>query len=198
MSFDSNSYWENRYKSGGNSGAGSYNQLASFKADFINKFIKENVPLNGVLLDYGMGDGNQLNLFDLRSYRYIGVDVSPTIVKKCQQKFAKRLNMQFFTADQYLSVANRDKCDVAISCDVLYHLINRDIFESYLFNLFSFSKQFVIIYARNEDAKDLASHVLIRKFTDFIAHEFPQWQLIHQTPNPFPPNKCDFFVFKLL
>ena len=32
----SNEYWEQRYKTGGNSGAGSYNRLAEHKADIIN------------------------------------------------------------------------------------------------------------------------------------------------------------------
>lgn len=37
--FNSKNYWENRYKSGGNSGAGSYSNLAEFKAEIINEFV---------------------------------------------------------------------------------------------------------------------------------------------------------------
>jgi hypothetical protein len=37
--FSSTEYWEQRYQSGGNSGSGSYNHLADFKANFINDFI---------------------------------------------------------------------------------------------------------------------------------------------------------------
>lgn len=40
--FNSKLYWEARYKNGGNSGAGSYNKLALFKAEIINEFIKKN------------------------------------------------------------------------------------------------------------------------------------------------------------
>ena len=40
--FNSGEYWENRYKANGNSGAGSYNRLAEFKAEVINGFVKEN------------------------------------------------------------------------------------------------------------------------------------------------------------
>lgn len=32
--------WEQRYASGGNSGRGSYGQLAAFKADFLNDFVE--------------------------------------------------------------------------------------------------------------------------------------------------------------
>ena len=35
----SGDYWEKRYNSGGNSGAGSYNNLADFKGEIINSFI---------------------------------------------------------------------------------------------------------------------------------------------------------------
>ena len=37
----SKNYWEERYKTGGNSGAGSYDRLAKFKAQIINDFIKQ-------------------------------------------------------------------------------------------------------------------------------------------------------------
>ena len=39
--FSVSNYWDQRYKKGGNSGAGSYGRLAEFKAEIINKFIKE-------------------------------------------------------------------------------------------------------------------------------------------------------------
>jgi hypothetical protein len=41
--FSSKKYWNDRYLMGGNSGSGSYNQLAQFKADIINNFIKKNL-----------------------------------------------------------------------------------------------------------------------------------------------------------
>ena len=41
MDFDSNKFWNDRYANGGNSGAGSYNELAKFKADIINNFIEK-------------------------------------------------------------------------------------------------------------------------------------------------------------
>jgi len=40
--FDSDEYWESRYKSGENSGAGSYGRLAKFKAKIINNFVSNN------------------------------------------------------------------------------------------------------------------------------------------------------------
>ena len=71
LTFDSNLFWENRYKSGGNSGSGSYNKMAEFKANVINNFIKEK-SIKG-MIDYGVGDGNQLKLIDTRNINYIGL-----------------------------------------------------------------------------------------------------------------------------
>ena len=51
-------YWNERYSSGGNSGTGSYGELAFYKADFINKFIDANQILS--VVEFGCGDGNQL------------------------------------------------------------------------------------------------------------------------------------------
>ena len=39
---NSQEYWRNRYKRGGNSGAGSYNNLAEFKGEIINEFVSKN------------------------------------------------------------------------------------------------------------------------------------------------------------
>ena len=55
--FDSNEYWENRYKNNETSGDGSYGKLALFKSSIINNFIKDyNIKS---ILDLGCGDGNQ-------------------------------------------------------------------------------------------------------------------------------------------
>ena len=35
-------YWESRYRTGGTSGAGSYNRLAEFKARVLNEFVERN------------------------------------------------------------------------------------------------------------------------------------------------------------
>ena len=39
---NSTKYWKDRYMGKGNSGAGSYNKLAQFKADILNDFVVSN------------------------------------------------------------------------------------------------------------------------------------------------------------
>jgi hypothetical protein len=56
-------FWENNYQKGGDSGSGSYDQLAIFKADIINSFIKQNNIKT--VIEFGCGDGNQLSLANI-------------------------------------------------------------------------------------------------------------------------------------
>jgi hypothetical protein len=77
QTFSSADFWEERYKIGENSGSGSYNYLADFKAETINELIKE-YNISGII-EFGCGDGNQLSL--LKPEKYIGLDVSPMILK---------------------------------------------------------------------------------------------------------------------
>ena len=85
-----NDYWENRYKSGDNSGSGSYGESAAFKATTINNYIhKLNIK---TISDYGCGDGNQISL--LLDYElYHDYDVSNFIVDKNITTFANKNNM---------------------------------------------------------------------------------------------------------
>ena len=81
--FISKEYWETRYRNGGNSGAGSYNHLAQFKANVINDFItKYNIDN---VLELGCGHGNNLSMYKINNY--VWMDVSPTAIKICKKRF---------------------------------------------------------------------------------------------------------------
>lgn len=85
-------YWEKRYEMGGNSGAGSYNRLAIFKADVVNSFVK-NYDID-VIIEWGCGDGNQLRLAQYP--QYVGIDVSPKAVEICRKLFNKDKTKRFY------------------------------------------------------------------------------------------------------
>ena len=87
----SREYWEKRYKSGGNSGAGSYNNLAAFKAKVINNFVAEK-NINTVL-ELGSGDCNQLSYANYKNY--FGYDVSKTAIDICKKKFNINIKNSF-------------------------------------------------------------------------------------------------------
>ena len=199
MSFNSQNYWEQRYLTGGNSGAGSYNNLATFKASVINEFIKYNNIVS--MIDYGVGDGNQLQLLNVNNVKYTGIDVSPHIISKCKETFHKYTNMTFVLDTEITDLS----AELILSCDVIYHLIEDDVYLDYMKTLFSMSNKYVIIYAKNENI-NLATHVKFRQFTDYIEPNLNNWRLIKYIPNQYPQlilgqnnqntSPSDFYIYE--
>ena len=67
----SQAYWEQHYRSGGDSGPGSRGVLAQYKAEFVNAFVERH-DIESVA-ELGCGDGSQLAL--ARYPAYVGLDV---------------------------------------------------------------------------------------------------------------------------
>lgn len=179
-------YWEKRYNLGGNSGKGSYGEEAQFKADFINDFLKDSNIKK--VIDFGCGDGNNIGLIDYPEY--LGIDVSKTAISICKKKFSDNNNYNFFWNDtsdprpvkQKLNNENykTDEFDLAQSLDVIFHLIENEIFEAYLSDLFSLSSKYVLIYSSDHEEQG-AQHVHHRKVSDYIASHFSDFKLIDRS-----------------
>jgi len=188
------SYWETRYRGGETSGSGSYGRLAEFKAEVLNEFVKT----KGIhtVFELGCGDGAQLEL--ARYPEYVGVDVASVAVELCSARFANDATKRF-----YLASAMPDDpgtFDLALSLDVIYHLIEDSVFEAYMRLLFARSLRYVAIYSSDYDAATEALHVRHRKFTDWIVQNAHGWRAIGTVPNRFPfdpkrPNDTSFSDF---
>jgi hypothetical protein len=195
ISFNSGEYWEERYLKMGNSGAGSYGRLAHFKADILNKFVSDN-KINSVI-EFGVGDGNNLSLFKFN--KYLGIDVSKTILASVSKMFSSDNTKSFIHTTEF----NDQRADLSVSLDVIYHLLEDEVFNKYMNNLFAAADRFVIIYASNKD-EPLAQHVRHRKFTDWIEKNKPDWKLQEIIYNKYPfdaknPDNtsfADFYIFK--
>lgn len=124
--FYSPHFWEKRYQNGGNSGEGSYGILAEFKAKIINAFIKDNNI--DAIAEFGCGDGNQMRLFQVKEYT--GYDISHKAIELCKQYNLS--NHFFYHLDDY----KKEKYKLVLSLDVIYHLIEDDIFEKYMETIF--------------------------------------------------------------
>jgi SAM-dependent methyltransferase len=191
--FNSASYWDARYRAGATSGAGSYGRLANYKAAFINGMIEANHVAH--VADFGCGDGNLLSL--LRPPAYTGLDVSETALKRCTERFPNHHFMPFARA------ADLKPADLCLSIDVIYHLVEDDVFAAYMDALFAHAERLVLIYASNLDSNWPAAHVRHRRFSSHVATRFPGWRLRAQVPNlyPFDPahpddtSFSDFFVY---
>lgn len=200
LTFETSSqYWDDRYRLGGNSGSGSYGRLARFKAEFLNDFVEK----NGIehVVEFGCGDGAQLELANYKSY--IGFDVSQNSVDLCRVKFPENDQFSFFLvgSDNFERLV---PAKLTLSLDVIYHLIEDDVFESYMSKLFSSSECFVIIYAYDFDKVYKSKHEKGRNFTLWIKEKAPDWTLSDRVPNKYPydpsdPNntsQSDFYVFR--
>lgn len=193
-------YWEKRYALGGASGAGSYNRLADFKARVLNQFVRE----QGIhtVIEWGCGDGNQLRL---AAYpQYVGYDISHTAIERCKEVFKEDATKEFIWSgsDDFTDTGIK-KGDLALSLDVIYHLVEDEVFELYMKRLFASSERYVCIYSCNFD-KESALHVKCRKFTDYIDRNISGWELMKVIPNEYPYDErnlratswSDFYFYR--
>jgi len=190
-------YWEERYRAGGTSGAGSYAFLAEFKAEVLNGFVAE----HGVrtVIEFGCGDGNQLRLAKYPSY--LGVDVSSSAIERCRQLFAGDPSKSFRTVAEYAG----ERAELVLSLDVIFHLVEDAVFDDYMQRLFAASERYVIVYSSNT-ASTLGidnPHVKHREFTRWVDDRAPGFRLLRHVPNRYPyagdhhiGSFADFFVFE--
>lgn len=194
----SSQYWEDRYLTGGNSGAGSYNRLARFKSEVLNDFVRRTHVTS--IIEFGCGDGAQLGLAEYPSY--IGVDISRKAIDMCRQRYSDDPSKEFYTAHTLPLDA---RADLTLSLDVIYHLVEDPVFDGYMHQLFKTARKFVVIYASNTDQVLAIKHVRHRQFTQWIERNRPDWGLREITKNkyPFDPSRpddtsfADFYIFAL-
>lgn len=191
-------YWRQRYATGGNSGAGSYNKLANFKAAFLNEFVVE----HGVksVIEHGCGDGNQLTLANYPTY--LGYDISPDAIKRCKVLFADDDSRQFqlLTASTPIQPA-----ELHLSLDVIYHLVEDGVYEAYMAAIFIHATRYVIIYSTDNDTPvdPAAPHVRHRKVSTWVERNAKGWRKVAHKANDFPFNgdfnvssNAEFFVYE--
>jgi cyclopropane fatty-acyl-phospholipid synthase-like methyltransferase len=190
-------YWQERYRNQGNSGSGSYDHLAEFKAEVINAFIQEHQIQS--VIEFGCGDGNQLRYLDAPTY--IGVDISEAAVKLCQELYASDSTKSFVTVEKFDPTT---QADLTISLDVIYHLVEDEVYDRYMRQLFDSSNKHVIVYSSNYDKSFGMDHVRSRKFTDWIEMYRPDFTLLRFIPNRYPIGSktkletsiADFYIFE--
>ena len=196
----SGKFWNEYYSSGGNSGTNSYNRLAEFKAEVVNDFLLKNHV--STIAEIGCGDGNQLTLIHYQNY--VGIDVSEVIIEKDREKFKEYPNYRFFH-----SLTEREKyidClfDMTISMDVIFHLLEDNVFFAYMDDLFSLSTKYVVIYSSNHEEYTQWPEYRHRNFTGYVAKNFPNWNLVQYIPNKYPyiigeeenTSASDFYIYQ--
>jgi hypothetical protein len=190
-------YWEKRYSAGGDSGVGSYSFFAEFKADVLNEFVVTHHVQT--VIEFGCGDGNQLGLANYPTY--LGFDVSNTAILKCKELFRSDGHKSFRLVSEY----DGEKADLALSLDVIFHLVEDNVFEHYMRMLFEASNRYVIIYSSNTDNNRSyeGTHVRHRRFTRWVQENLQHWNIVEHIPNRYPyrgdyrkGSFAEFFIYE--
>jgi SAM-dependent methyltransferase len=192
----SEAYWKQRYSAGRNSGDGSYQKLAEFKAQTLHDLVqKERITS---VVEFGCGDGNQLKLSKYPTY--FGTDVSQSAIERCRLEFAQDETKSFFLLGE-----RKFEADLGLSLDVIYHLVEDETYDAHLSSLFSSANRFVAIYSSNTNAqaKLQGAHIRHRKFSDDVQQKYPQWKQVQFIANEFPyagddrtGSFADFYFYK--
>jgi 2-polyprenyl-3-methyl-5-hydroxy-6-metoxy-1,4-benzoquinol methylase len=190
-------YWEKRYRDGGDSGEGSHDpDLVMFKAGVVNSLIHK----YGVrdVIDFGCGDGNQIQHINVNGL-YLALDVSSTAIELAK-KFEGNKRKCFQTIDIQTidsSVIPQRYFDMALSLDVVFHLVDDNEFEKYMKELFNASNNLVVIYSSNEKLETKSpNHIKHRVFKLWV-NKHTNFELINVVYNPFPEKTfCNFYIFQ--
>jgi len=128
-------YWERRYSKGGFSGPGSIGNYRSWKWNTILEF--EN-SIDDVI-DIGCGD---LSFWEGRNCsRYIGIDGSPTIISRNRNL---RPSWEFILSSADILQPAQGK--IVFCFDLLFHIIDDEIYKKILYNLCKYSQDWIFIY----------------------------------------------------
>lgn len=169
-------YWEARYASAGTSGSGSAGEAARSKAAYVNDLIRREQVRS--VVDWGCGDGRQLDWLDLPA-AYLGVDIAPAAITRCIERHPDRA---FLVWPEGIEVLVR--AELALSLDVIFHLVDDGDFESYWDRLFASATRLVLVHATDHDACG-ARHVRHRRH----AHLTPDgWALVDRPDDPTTPG----------
>lgn len=190
--FDSSTYWEGRYAAGGDSGIGSSGEYAAYKADVLNRFVAEHDVES--VIEFGCGNGDQVARAEYPEY--VGLDVSKSAIASCIERFADDSTKSFFPYDPLRFDNNGAlEADLVLSLEVLFHVVDRAAFEKALDDIFEASRRYVIVFSSNHDDPEPDTvHVRHRRFTDYVAEQFPEFERIDTIENEYEARVSDFYI----
>ena len=127
-------YWNNRYRSGYNSGIGSVGQYR----DWFWSVINNHVPVNDII-DVGCGD---LSFWKGRNCNsYIGIDISKFII---QSNRLSRPQWRFICCDAADYIEGLS-AEVVICIALLFHIEKESEYRKILENLCRYSQKWIIL-----------------------------------------------------
>lgn len=191
--FDSRDYWTQRYADGRDSGPGSRGEYARYKADFLNEFVAEHDVES--VIEFGCGDGDQVELAEYPEY--VGLEVSEAAVDACARRFADDETKSFLLYDPpHFHNSGALTADLVISLEVLFHLVEDEIFEKTMHDMFDAATEYVILFSSNHTESTPELHIRHRRFTEYVEKNFPEYELIETVENEYESRHSDFYVYE--
>lgn len=186
MSFSAERFWDQRYRRGRSSGAGSEGQAAVRKARVINDLIRaESIES---VVDWGVGDGTVLSMLT-PEVQYTGVDISEFVVARLKRTWQHDARRSF----RLLNEVGVVQADLALSLDVIFHCIDDFDYDMHLRRVFSSAQRFVLIHSTDHDGGRTAKHVRWRHFTPDVERIAPGWELKSE---PDDRQVTDFYLYR--
>lgn len=183
----STTYWQDRYRRGGQgrgkgSGSGSVGEAAAFKADVVNGFIRDHDVHS--LFDYGCGDGEVAKRIMVDEY--VAYDPSVEAVTRCMEARNR--------VGRFISICVPPmgwQFDLVISLDVIFHLLEDDVYQDYMRNLFAMSSKYVIVHSTNYEKWKQP----ITRHREFI-RDMPAGWMVHLPPVDNPHSFAKFYFLE--
>jgi hypothetical protein len=125
-------------------------------------------------------------------------------VRTCKKRFSRDESKSFYLFDPTCCADNHGlfRAEMAMSLDVIYHLVEDNVYEAYMSALFSAADKLVVIYSSNQALPGYLPHIRHRVFTEWIAQNKPDWNLLGHYSNPFGNDdradvfsNADFYVY---
>ncbi|MBA3656282.1 MAG: class I SAM-dependent methyltransferase [Gemmatimonadaceae bacterium] len=130
-------YWNNRYKSGGCSGPGSVDQYRDWKWRVIDRYVSDAAS---EVVDVGCGD--RAFWQGRNPIHYSGIDFSEIIIRRNREQWPD-LNLICARGEEYQPGLS---ARVVICMDVLFHVMDDAAYEMILRNITRYSKEWIFIY----------------------------------------------------
>lgn len=131
--------WNKHYENGGKSAEdNNYLEPTRWKHDILNRYY---TPGKDTIIDVGCGDLQFWNGYLRPEDRYMGIDISQEIINRHRKNHP---NQHFITSssDQGWDIS----ADVVICIDMLYHILDDDVYIKTLQNIKRYAKRNILIF----------------------------------------------------
>lgn len=189
----SKDYWEKWHKKNLKLQDFEINSQLENKIKYLNSWIDQyNIDS---IIDFGCGTSPYIE--NLKCKNYLGVDVSETAIKVCQNKFKNDPSKRFNLMNKRIE----EKSIMTVSLDVVYYLVEDNVFNQYMLNLFNSSNRFVIIYSTNYNHyNELIPYIKHRQITDWVKKHKKEFAMINHIKKAdegaFSEHSTELFLYE--